>query len=121
MPRFLLYSVGFSILAAGLMYAMAVSAGLDPLAPQVRTISLLSLLAAAYVGIRGAMVLRGFERRRQARAEAEAFGEDSKVKKRSAFSRWGRNSALDARMEARRERLRRAQEKQEKSDEDQAG
>lgn len=112
MGRFLLYAVLGPVLAGGLMYLMALSGGIDPLAPEVRTIALVSLLAALYVGLRLAMVVRSYQRQREAnkRAAGDTSGdrEDADAPRRNAFSRWGRDSRLDARMEARRERLRRA-------------
>lgn len=108
--RFAIYSIVLTALAAGAGYALFVQNGIDPLAPEVRTIMLLSILAALYVGIRLTSVIRAFERRGEARA---ASGE---APKRSAFNRWGRSSSLDARMEARRERVRQAREAASKDD-----
>ena len=121
MGRFILYASIGTVLAVGLMYLMATSGGLDPLAPEVRMIAWLSLLAAVYVGIRLAMVVRSYERKREAQQDnpADTFDEPpaESVRRRNAFSRWGRDSRLDARLNERRERVRRARAKGKLSDE----
>lgn len=104
MMRFALYSIGFTLLALGLGYGLFVQNGIDPLAPEVRTIMLLSLAVAVYIGMRLTMLVRAFERRR---SDQSGDGDDAR---RSAFGRWGRSAALDARLDVRRERLRKAQE-----------
>ena len=121
MGRFILYASIGTVLAAGLMYLMATSGGLDPLAPEVRMIAWLSLLAAVYVGIRLAMVVRSYERKRDAKQDnpADTFDEPpaESAPRRNAFSRWGRDSRLDARLNERRERVRRARSEGKLSDE----
>lgn len=106
--RLAFYTLGLAAIAAALGYALFTQYGIDPLAPEVRTIMLLSLLVAGYIGLRVALVIRAFEQRH---ADRNGTGDDSRPgRKRSAFNRWGRSSSLDARLEARRERLRRARE-----------
>ncbi|MEM7767257.1 MAG: hypothetical protein AAF253_07190 [Pseudomonadota bacterium] len=112
--RFALYMAGFSAVALGLGYALFVQNGIDPLAPEVRTIMLISLAVAGYIGLRLTLLVRGIERR-ASEAVDEGDGED---RRRSAFSRWGRSSALDARMDVRRERVRRAREAAEQAERD---
>lgn len=107
MTRFIVYALLGSLVGAGILYVMAVQAGLDPFAANIRTLSFLALAVAVYFGIRVAMVVRGLERRRQG---DDTGRERSSV---SAFRNWGRDSKLDAKMEARRERVRRAKERRE--------
>lgn len=108
MPRFILLMVCGALVASGLMYAMAVSYGIDPLAPEVRTFALVSLAVAAYVGLRFAMIISKVLRRRAERRQAEA---DGVPMRESRFKRWGRNPELDARMAARRARVEAAQQR----------
>ncbi len=105
MTRFIFYAIAGFAVAGAIMYVMARQMGLDPFAPNVRTISSLSLVAAAYVGIRIAMIVRALERRGKGEHGADAR------RGPSTFQKWGRNSELDARMQARRERVRRARER----------
>jgi len=104
--RLFVYIFAFTATALLLGYGLFIQNGINPLAPEVRTIMLVSLAVAAYVGLRLAMLVRGFEQRA---AERRTRGEET-ASQTGAFSRWGRSSSLDARLEARRERLRRARE-----------
>ncbi len=104
MTRFILYAFLGFVAGAGILYVMAVQAGLDPFAANIRTLSFLALVVALYFGIRVAMVVRNLERRK---GDQPKSGDKTA---RSAFRSLGRDSKLDARMEARRERVRRARE-----------
>ncbi len=110
MTRFILYALVATLITLGLMYAAAWQAGIDPLSPTVRTLASVSALAAVYVGVRVAMVVRQIGTRGVRAGETSAGAKDEK--RRSAFSRWGRSDKLDARMRAREERVRRARQAQ---------
>lgn len=108
MIRFSLIALTATLVVVAAIAGAMVSQGVDPLAPEVRTIALVSLAAAFYVGLRVAMVAnRMFASREEAGEEGE-----TPRKRRSAFARWGRSDALDARMEARRQRVARAKARQ---------
>ena len=108
MTRFIFYAIAGFAVAGAIMYVMARQMGLDPFAPNVRTLSSLALVVAVYVGIRIAMIVRALERRSD--RSGEAAGKRDGRRGPSTFRKWGRNSELDARMEARRERVKRARE-----------
>jgi len=112
MTRFILYAALGFLAGAGILYVMAVQAGLEPFAPNIRTLSFLALLVAAYFGVRVALLIRSLERRKGREANGKTR------KSGSAFRNWGRDRELDARLQARRDRLRRAKEKQESGDQD---
>lgn len=117
MTRFILYAILGFLAGAGMLYVMAVQAGLDPFAANIRTLSYLALVVALYFGIRMAMVIRSLERRKDDRSEGQGgkAARGSEKTARSAFRSLGRDSKLDARMQARRDRVRRAREIQEKT------
>ncbi|MEO0466182.1 MAG: hypothetical protein AAF216_06540 [Pseudomonadota bacterium] len=104
MLRLILLTLPCTLIAAGLMYAMAAMNGIDPLAPEVRTIAWVTLLAATYVGFRIAMVINRYLNR-STEAEDNGAGPSTRGKAGASFKGWGRSSSLDARMEARRRRV----------------
>ncbi len=107
MIRFSLIALTSTLVVVAAITGAMVSQGVDPLAPQVRTIALVSLAAAVYVGLRVAMVAN---RMLASRDDAGDEGGSTR-RRRSAFARWGRSDTLDARMEARRERVARARDR----------
>lgn len=116
MSRLILIVIPCTLVTAGLMYAMAAFNGLDPLAPEVRTIAWVSLLVAAYVGFRLAMVINRYLKKREGGETASPDGGASAAKAGAAFKSWGRSSSLDARMAERRRRVEAARAKQAESE-----
>jgi len=115
MSRLILIAIPCTLVTAGLMYAMAAFNGLDPLAPEVRTIAWVSLLVAAYVGFRLAMVINRYLKKREG-DDMSNTGGASAAKAGAAFKSWGRSSSLDARMAQRRRRVEAARAKQAESE-----
>jgi len=115
MPRLILIAIPCTLLTAGLMYAMAAFNGLDPLAPEVRTIAWVSLLVAAYLGFRLAMVINRYLKKREG-DDTSIAASASAAKAGAAFKSWGRSSSLDARMAERRRRVEAARAKQAESE-----
>lgn len=115
MTRYLLIGLGLFVGTLALAYGLFVQNGIDPLAPEMWLYALLGVVVALYVAMRLTLLLRWYLKRtgRDGDTDEEATGS----KPRSAWSRWGRSAALDARLDARRERLRRAQEKQQSGEE----
>jgi len=107
MIRTLAYTLaGAALILAGLAWA-AQTNGIDPFSPDVRMIAILSVAATLYFSLRVTTSLRGMLARRD--SQPSASGSEAKTR-RGLFRRWGRSDALDARLDARRERLRRARE-----------
>jgi hypothetical protein len=105
MIRTLAYTLaGAALLLASLAWA-AHANGIDPRSPDVRMIVILSVAATLYFSLRVTTSLRGLL---AGRARRKGESELEPDKKRGLFHRWGRSDALDARFEARRERLRQA-------------
>ncbi|MEL6662701.1 MAG: hypothetical protein AAFR33_06835 [Pseudomonadota bacterium] len=114
MAKFIALFVVVTAVAGSLIYGVARTQGLDLFDPQFRMIGLLGLVTTLYAGLRISMFLN--------KVVFPERGEDGEpqLKKRSAFERWGRSAALDARMDARRARVEAARARQQDSD-DQAG
>lgn len=114
MPKFIALFIVITLIAGGLIYSVALGQGLDLFDPQFRMIGLLGLVTTLYAGLRISLFLNKV-------VFPDRSGEDEGApKKRSAFERWGRSEALDARMDARRARVAAARARQAESD-DQAG
>ena len=105
MARFLLIFLAASTVFAAAIYSIVQMQGVDLLSPQVRTIGLAALATALYAGLRVAMFTNKFLSRRN--------DEDPGAPRRpSAFRQWGRSASLDARLEARRQRVEAAKARQ---------
>ncbi|MEM1104929.1 MAG: hypothetical protein AAGH87_00955 [Pseudomonadota bacterium] len=91
--------VSVVLVCGAVIYGVTRSQGLDLLDPRYRLIGALALATTLYAGLRIGLFLN------QVLASRAAAEEGDGAQKRSAFQRWGRSSALDARMDARRARL----------------
>ena len=104
MTRYLLYGVLGLTLSLGIAYAMALQYGLNPFDSALTLYWVVIVLVGLYVTLRIAMIL---EKRRSGQARKGDDASRSGGRRATAKPKDG----LDARMEARRERVRRAQEK----------
>lgn len=110
MAKFIALFVVTTVIAGALIYSVAFSQGLDLFDPQFRMIGLLGLVTTLYAGLRISMFLNKL-------VFPDRSGEaDGAPRKRSAFERWGRSDALDARMDARRARVAAARAKEAQRD-----
>lgn len=92
-----------------LVLLTAYGQGADPLHPRTRHIWLASLLAAAYVSIRGSLIIEKFTDKNVDRSGNNYFW---RILTGWMTSGTGRRHAIDERMEARRQRVAAAKEKQ---------
>ncbi len=119
MGRIFAYTTAGTIVGLAILYASFRQAGIDLLSPQVRMTALLCVVTAFYVSLRLSMLANRFLERRADAREAAETGVDAKGRgaegstpRANPFRRWGRSSALDARMAERRARVARARARQ---------
>lgn len=107
--KFWMYGGIAFVICVILVLLTAYGQGADPLHPRTRHIWLASLAAAAYVSFRGALIIEKFTDKDVDRTGNSYFWK--------FFTGWmtsgtGRRHAIDERMEARRQRVAAAKEKQ---------
>jgi len=104
--RTFLYGLLAFVVLAVLILATAYSQGADPMHPRSRHIWALSLIAAAYAGFRGAVII-------ERALHWKENGKDGRPKLRGFGMLGGKKThAIDKRMDARRERVAAAKQKQ---------
>ncbi|MEL6473394.1 MAG: hypothetical protein AAFQ21_04870 [Pseudomonadota bacterium] len=110
MVRYLLYGVFGLTAAVAIAFGMALQYGLDPFDSRLTLYWGVILLVGLYITLRIALMLE----KRRIKRKREAGGPLSEGAAARA-ARKGTPNSLEARMAARRERVRRAQEKAEQS------
>ena len=105
MIRYLLYAIVGLAAAFAIAYSAAVQYGIDPFANEMAVYWAVIAMTGVYVTVRIAMIL---ERRKKRQAHRP---EDLRLSSRKRGAPQAKDS-LDARMQARKERVRRAQERQ---------
>ncbi len=107
--RILLYALIAFVILCGLVLMTAYSRGADPFHPRSRHIWLLSLVAAAYAAVRGAMIVDRV-------LTWNAKGKDGRPGLRGFGFLRGKDHAIDKRMAERRARVEAAKAKQSEKD-----
>ncbi len=105
------YGLAAFALLSLLIVTTAYMQGADPFHPRSRHIWALSLIAAAYAGFRGAIIIDRM-------MKWNAGGSDARPKLRGFGMLGGKTHAIDKRMAARKARVEAAQKKQKDQDQD---